>query len=121
MEIIIQDIPANNTNLCVNTELVNIVSAETTNITFTDIGNQGIVGARGSSIQYVWSDTRLGIKNTDEINYVFSDLKGPKGPKGDTGNNLNFSNLTDEQKLELRGDVGNTTTNYVNIFYENLL
>ena len=46
---------------------------------------------------------------------------GLKGDKGDVGDTLEFNALTEEQKLELRGDVGNTSTNYTNLFNSVLL
>ena len=45
-------------------------------------------------------------------------LQGPQGVKGDT---LEFQALTEQQKIELRGDVGNTSTNYTNLFNSVLL
>ena len=46
---------------------------------------------------------------------------GLKGDKGDVGDTLEFNALTEEQKIELRGDVGNTSTNYTNLFNSVLL
>ena len=46
---------------------------------------------------------------------------GLKGDKGDVGDTLEFSALTEEQKIELRGDVGSTSTNYTNLFNSVLL
>ena len=48
-------------------------------------------------------------------------MVGAKGEKGDTGTSLEFDLLTEQQKLELRGDVGDTSVNYTNIFYDSLL
>ena len=48
-------------------------------------------------------------------------LQGPQGDKGDVGDTLEFELLTEQQKLELRGDVGNTSTNYTNLFNSVLL
>ena len=42
--------------------------------------------------------------------------EGPVGPEGPKGDPLEFNTLTEQQKLELRGDVGTTSTNYTNIF-----
>ena len=47
--------------------------------------------------------------------------QGIQGQKGDIGAPLEFELLTDQQKLELRGDVGNTSTNFVNMFYDSLM
>ena len=68
------------------------VKNESIEIGFTDVGYQGLPGAQGI-----------------------------QGPKGDIGDQLKFENLTEQQKLELRGDVGNTSTNYTNIFLNSLL
>lgn len=72
-------------------DIINI-STESTTIQFTTLGTQGMVGA-----------------------------KGEKGDKGDMGANLEFDLLTEQQKLELRGDVGDTSVNYTNLFLDSLL
>ena len=72
-------------------DIINITT-EFTTIEVTTLGTQGMVGARGE-----------------------------KGDKGDTGTSLEFNLLTEQQKLELRGDVGDTSVNYTNIFYDSLL
>ena len=153
MDIIIADTPSNNLSISNDIQRVQIITNETSNIIFTDIGNQGIVGAKGDkgdkgdkfvfsdftneqieslkvkgdkgdkgntgdSLMFLWNSTSLGIKLDSEINYNFIDLKGSKG---DTGNNLVFEDLTEDQKNELRGDVGSTSTNLVNMFYDSLL
>ena len=48
-------------------------------------------------------------------------VTGLKGDKGDVGDTLEFQALTEQQKIELRGDVGDTSTNYANVFYNSLL
>ena len=48
-------------------------------------------------------------------------VTGLKGDKGDVGDTLEFQALTEQQKIELRGDVGNTSTNYTNLFNSVLL
>ena len=48
-------------------------------------------------------------------------MVGAKGEKGDTGTSLEFDLLTEQQKLELRGDVGDTSVNYTNLFLNSLL
>lgn len=78
-------------------------------------GDIGLTGPRGYGIHYTWSSTQLGIKTEDQLNYVFTDLKGEKGDI------LEFSQLTEAQKQELRGDVGDTSINYTNIFLDSLL
>ena len=72
-------------------DIINITT-ESTLIEFTTLGTQGMVGA-----------------------------KGEKGDKGDTGTSLEFDLLTEQQKLELRGDVGDTSVNYTNLFLNSLL
>ena len=72
-------------------DIINITT-EFTTIEVTTLGTQGMVGARGE-----------------------------KGDKGDTGTSLEFNLLPEQQKLELRGDVGDTSVNYTNIFYDSLL
>ena len=79
------------TTLQPNVDIINILT-ESTLIEVTTLGTQGMVGA-----------------------------KGEKGEKGDTGSNLEFSLLTEQQKLELRGDVGDTSVNYTNLFLNSLL
>ena len=46
---------------------------------------------------------------------------GLKGDKGDVGDTLEFNALKKKKKIELRGDVGNTSTNYTNLFNSVLL
>lgn len=71
---------------------INTIESEEVRLSFTDVGVQGIPGARG-----------------------------PEGPEGPVGQPLTFDTLTEQQKLELRGDVGNTSTNFVNLFYDSLI
>ena len=79
------------TTLQPSVDIINILT-ESTSIEVTTLGTQGMVGA-----------------------------KGEKGDKGDAGTSLEFNLLTEQQKLELRGDVGDTSVNYTNIFYDSLL
>ena len=72
-------------------DIINITT-ESTLIEFTTLGTQGMVGA-----------------------------KGEKGDKGDAGTSLEFDLLTEQQKIELRGDVGDTSVNYTNLFLDSLL
>ena len=46
---------------------------------------------------------------------------GPPGPIGLQGDNLDFNDLTESQKIELRGDIGDTSIKYTNIFLNSLL
>ena len=71
---------------------ISVVQEESISIGFVDVGIQGMPGA-----------------------------KGMPGPKGDVGDTLEFQALTEQQKIELRGDVGNTSTNYTNLFNSVLL
>lgn len=68
------------------------VKNESIEIGFTDVGFQGLPG-----------------------------IQGVPGPKGDIGDPLTFELLTEQQKQELRGDVGSTSVNYTNLFYSSLL
>lgn len=76
----------------VNQINMDVIVPEVTNAVSIDVGLQGPQGVTG--------------------------LKGDKGDKGDT---LEFQALTEQQKIELRGDVGNTSTNYTNLFNSVLL
>ena len=71
---------------------ISVVQEESISIGFVDVGIQGMPGAQGMP-----------------------------GPKGDVGDTLEFQALTEQQKIELRGDVGNTSTNYTNLFNSVLL
>ena len=79
------------TTLQPNVDIINILT-ESTLIEVTTLGTQGMVGA-----------------------------KGEKGDKGDNGTSLEFDLLTEQQKMELRGDVGDTSVNYTNLFLDSLL
>ena len=57
-----------------------------------------------------------------QLNEVgFQGPSGAIGPEGPVGPSLEFELLTEQQKIELRGDVGNTSTNYTNLFNSVLL
>lgn len=57
-----------------------------------------------------------------QLNEVgFQGPPGAIGPEGPVGPSLEFEALTEQQKIELRGDVGNTSTNYTNLFNSVLL
>ena len=71
---------------------ISVVQEESISIGFVDVGIQGMPGAQGIV-----------------------------GPKGNIGDPLTFELLTEQQKLELRGDVGSTSVNYTNLFYSSLL
>ena len=84
-----------NAELTTTNVSVELVVPEVTNAVSIDVGLQGPQGVTG--------------------------LKGDKGDKGDVGDTLEFQALTEEQKIELRGDVGDTSTNYTNLFNSVLL
>ena len=84
-----------NAELTTTNVSVELVVPEVTNAVSIDVGLQGPQGVIG--------------------------LKGDKGDKGDVGDTLEFQALTEQQKIELRGDVGNTSTNYTNLFNSVLL
>lgn len=46
------------------------------------VGPQGIPG---KNLEFIWSGTKLGVRQEGQFNYVYVDLKGDKGEKGDTG------------------------------------
>ena len=83
--------PDNTLVTFIQNDIINITT-EFTTIEVTTLGTQGMVGA-----------------------------KGEKGDKGDNGTSLEFDLLTEQQKLELRGDVGDTSVNYTNLFLDSLL
>ena len=81
-----------NAELTTTNVSVELVVPEVTNAVSIDVGSQGPQG-----------------------------VTGLKGDKGDVGDTLEFQALTEQQKIELRGDVGNTSTNYTNLFNSVLL
>lgn len=98
-----------------NETILTILESNATELTFTDVGVQGMKGAQGFGLNYTWSDTNLGVKREDENVFAYQNLKGA------TGDSLEFEDLTEQQKQELRGDVGDTSTNYTNVFLNSLL
>ena len=88
-----------------------------------------IVTNNGIGIEVVVTSTTMELTINDPVNLEFVQLgvqgvkgaTGATGDKGDIGDPLVFEELTEAQKLELRGDVGNTSTNYTNIFLNSLL
>lgn len=71
---------------------ISIIQEESVVLNIVDVGIQGVPGAQGIP-----------------------------GPKGNIGDPLTFELLTEQQKLELRDDVGSTSVNYTNLFYSSLL
>ena len=94
-----------------NTE-INVINTITT--TINGIGND-IVGISTTSID------SIALKITDVGLQGMPGAQGIQGIKGDIGEPLEFELLTEQQKIELRGDVGDTSINYTNIFYDSLL
>lgn len=91
---------------------INVINTITT--TINGIGND-IFGISATSID------SIALKITDLGKQGLPGAQGIIGPKGDKGDPLEFELLTEQQKLELRGDVGNTSTNYTNLFNNVLL
>ena len=91
---------------------INVINTITT--TINGIGND-IVGISATSID------SIALKITDLGKQGLPGAQGIVGQKGDIGDPLEFELLTEQQKLELRGDVGNTSTNYTNLFNSVLL
>ena len=91
---------------------INVINTITT--TINGIGND-IFGISATSID------SIALKITDLGKQGLPGAQGIVGPKGDIGDPLTFELLTEQQKLELRGDVGSTSVNYTNLFYSSLL
>ena len=91
---------------------INVINTITT--TINGIGND-IVGISATSID------SIALKITDLGKQGLPGAQGIVGPKGDIGDPLTFELLTEQQKLELRGDVGSTSVNYTNLFYSSVL
>ena len=83
---------------------ISAISIDSIALKITDLGKQGLPGAQG----IVGPKGDIG-------------KQGLPGAQGDIGYPLTFELLTEQQKLELRGDVGNTSTNYTNLFNNVLL
>ena len=95
---------------------VELVVPEDTNAVSIDVGLQGPQGIQGPEGPIGPQGVR-GLKGDQGL----KGDKGEKGDKGDVGDTLEFQALTEQQKIELRGDVGNTSTNYTNLFNSVLL
>lgn len=65
-------------------------------------GDKGDTGEQGISLEYNWDGTSLGIKRTNEEDFTYTNLKGQDGQDG----NVSFEELTEEQRLSLKGDKG---------------
>ena len=72
----------NNLNLDVSDKVDGDV---TVTLTKKDASTKTVVISDGTSLQFMWQGTSLGIKTEDMEDYVFVDLQGVRGLKGDTG------------------------------------
>ena len=108
-----------NAELTTTNVSVELVVPEVTNAVSIDVGlqgPQGVTGLKGDK----GDKGDKGIQGEKGEQGLIGP-KGDKGDKGDVGDTLEFQALTEEQKIELRGDVGNTSTNYTNLFNSVLL
>ena len=105
-----------NAELTTTNMSVELVIPEVTNAVSIDVGLQGPQGIQGPEGPIGPQGVR-GLKGDQGL----KGDKGEKGDKGDVGDTLEFQALTEQQKIELRGDVGNTSTNYTNLFNSVLL
>jgi hypothetical protein len=73
----------NNLNLDVSDKVDGDV---TVTLTKKDASTKSVVISDGTSLQFMWQGTSLGIKTDDMSEYVFVDLQGQIGPIGPQGN-----------------------------------
>lgn len=73
----------NNLNLDVSDKVDGDV---TVTLTKKDASTKSVVISDGTSLQFMWQGTSLGIKTDDMSEYVFVDLQGQVGPVGPQGN-----------------------------------
>ena len=93
---------------------ITIVETASVNIDLTSGEAQITIVADSNNISIIQEESTT-------IGFIDVGIQGMQGAKGDIGNPLEFELLTEQQKLELRGDVGNTSTNYTNLFNNVLL
>ena len=79
-----------------------------------------------AQITIVADSNNISVVQEESISIGFVDvgkqgMPGAQGIVGPVGPSLQFELLTEQQKLELRGDVGDTSTNYTNLFNSVLL
>lgn len=96
---------------------ITTIIEEVVDISMIDVGIQGPVGPTGVGIDIDWDGTRLGVKREDAQAFEYVDLKGPKG------DNINYNNLTLDEKTEIINQYDNLlgNTSYANIFLNTLL
>ena len=101
---------------------ISATSIDSIALKITDLGKQGLPGAQGI-VGPKGDIGKQGLPGAqgDIGKQGLPGAQGIVGPKGDIGDPLTFELLTEQQKLELRGDVGNTSTNYTNLFNSVLL
>lgn len=90
----------------------------------TEMQNNSLFNTSISGIGGDISATSISSMDSFEITITdigIQGLPGAQGPVGPVGPSLQFEELTEQQKIELRGDVGNTSTNYTNLFNSVLL
>ena len=63
-------------------------SGKTATVTLTkkDTTTKTVTLSDGTSLQFMWQGTSLGIKTDDDDNYTFVNIQGPVGPVGPQGN-----------------------------------
>lgn len=96
---------------------ITIVETSSVNIDLTSGETQITIVADNNNISIIKEESTT-------INFIDVGLQGmlgAQGKEGPVGPSLEFNALTEQQKLELRGDVGNTSTNYTNLFNSVLL
>ena len=96
---------------------ITIVETSSVNIDLTSGEAQITIVADNNNISIVQEESTT-------INFIdvgLQGMPGAQGEEGPIGPSLEFNALTEQQKLELRGDVGNTSTNYTNLFNSVLL
>lgn len=76
-------IQTNNLNLDVSDKVDGDV---TVTLTKKDASTKSVVISDGTSLEFVWQGTSLGVKTEDMEEYVFVDLQGQMGPVGPQGN-----------------------------------
>ena len=63
---------------------------------------QGEIGPQGTSLEFNWNGTQLGIRKVGDASYTYVDLKGAKGDP------FVYADFTEAQLAALKGDKGDT-------------